>query len=440
MRRIAFIAAALAVALPAPAPAQERKRFDTDVFALVQRPGYPAHAYVHPNGRVYAGTYTNPNGDTVPSRVFEYSPSGDLLRSYTVAGQRLDQDHGVQAATSDAQGRLVLLDKAPARVVLLDLATGEQTDYARFPDGSIPNYAAWGPDGSLYVTDYGQPILWRVPPNGGTPEPWLTDPRFDGGDFGMTGLELRADKRTLLVAVQSQAGGAGGNPTTGRLFELPINPDGKPGELKQLWESAPGDGPDGFGIAESGRIYIANLVSNQIVVLEGDGREIERFPEQPLTGENGSAVPFDSPSNASFLGTRLMVAQQSFFAGDPNRQAILDVEAGEKGLAELIPGAKPVVDPPPRLTNVRLDRRALRFTLDEEARVRTVVERRRGNSWKRVRVSARQLRAGTHRLSLRGLAGARQRLKPGRWRVGLTARDPALNLSERVTRTTRVRR
>ncbi len=112
IRMVAVLLAALALLPAAAASAQERKRFDTDVFALVQRPGYPAHAYVHPNGRVYAGTYTNPNGDTVPSRVFEYSPGGDLLRSYTVAGQRLDQDHGVQAATSDAQGRLVLLDKA----------------------------------------------------------------------------------------------------------------------------------------------------------------------------------------------------------------------------------------------------------------------------------------------------------------------------------------
>ena len=31
----------------------------------------------------------------------------------------------------------------------------------------MANYAAWGPDGSLYVTDYLQGVVWRVPPGGG---------------------------------------------------------------------------------------------------------------------------------------------------------------------------------------------------------------------------------------------------------------------------------
>ena len=35
------------------------------VLATVQSPGYPAFVYAHPNGRVYAGTYSNPTGDTI---------------------------------------------------------------------------------------------------------------------------------------------------------------------------------------------------------------------------------------------------------------------------------------------------------------------------------------------------------------------------------------
>lgn len=440
MRRALAILVLLALA-PAPAAvAQERARWDTRVLALVPKPGYPAHAYVHPNGRVYEGTYTNPGGDTMASRVFEYTEGGALLRSWTVRGQDLSKPHGVQVATSDAAGRLVLLDKAPARALLLDRGTGAQTLYAAFPDGAIPNFAAWGPDGSLYVTDYGQPVLWRIPPGGGTPEPWLEDPRLDGGDFGATGLELRADRASLLVAVQSQAGGAGGNPTTGRLFEVPIAADGWPGPMRQLWESGPADGPDGFGIAQSGRIYIALLAANQLAVLEPDGREVERFPSEPSGGENGSSVPFDSPSNASFLGTRVMVAQQSYVAGDPEHMAILDVEVGEPGLPEHIPGAPPPDDPPPTVSDVRLNQRALRFTIDEDARVRTVIERRKRGAWRRVRVRAFQRKAGRNRLSLRRLADAERRLKRGRWRVSFTARDALLNVSPRITRTVRVRR
>jgi sugar lactone lactonase YvrE len=310
-----------------PAAAQARERFDTRVFALIPRPGFPATAYVGPNQRVYEGTYTNPSGDSMPSRVFEFSSGGALLRSWTIRGQDLSGDHGVQVATMDAKRRLLLLDKAPPRVVRLNRHSGRQTVYARFPDGAIPNFGAWGPDRSLYVTDYEGATIWRVPPGGGKPEVWLKDAALDGGPFGLTGIRLAADRRTLVVAMQSQAGLGGGLPTNGRLITIPIRPDGKPGPIKQLWESQPFDGPDGFAIARSGRIYISLLLANAIAVVNPDGSE-ETRASSPL---------FDNPSSVAFLGTRLMVANQSYVNGDAAKQAILDVEAGEPGLRELIP-------------------------------------------------------------------------------------------------------
>jgi sugar lactone lactonase YvrE len=340
VRRVAAALGALAVLLAAaPGADAARARWNTVPLALVQAPFYPAMAYVAPNGRIYEGTYDNPSGDTLRSRVFEYDGDGTMLRSWTLVGQDLSKAHGVQVGTSDAQGRLILLDKSPPRIVRLDPKTGGQSVYATFPEGSIPNYSAWGPDGSLYVTDYGKPTIWRVPPGGGTPQAWLTDSRLDGGEFGTTGLALQADRKTLLVAQQSEAGGAGGNPSTGRLFALPIGADGKPGPMRELWESGLADGPDGFGIAKSGDIYVALLVSNQIVEVGADGKEKERFPQQRVTGDNGSSVPFDSPSSVRFLGTRLIVAQQSYFSGNTAHMALLDVESGEPGLPEFIPGA-----------------------------------------------------------------------------------------------------
>ena len=321
------------------ASGSERPRWDTQVFARVPSPGFPASAYVHPNGRVYAGTYTNPTGDSQPSRVLEWGHDGTLLRSWTVPGQNLSQEHGVQVATSDAQGRLVLLDRSPARVLLLDPRTGRFSTYARFPDGSVPNYAAWGPGGALYVSDYAKPTLWRVPVGGGRPQAWLTDDRLDGGPFGTTGLRLAADRSTLLVGQQSSAGMGEANPTTGKLYAVPIRPDGGPGAMTKLWESQPADSPDGFAIARSGRIYVADVspTSNQIVVLGPRGRELGRFPDVPVSGDNGSAVPFDSPSSAAFLGTRLIVANQAYVTGDRDHHALLDVETGERGLPILIP-------------------------------------------------------------------------------------------------------
>lgn len=323
MRRA--LLAALVVVLAAPAGGATRAKWDTRILTLIPRPGFPAHAYVHPNGRVYEGTYENPSGDTMASRVFEITGGGTLLRSWIVNGQDLGQAHGVQVATSDAKGRLVLLDKAPPRALLLNTRNGRQRTYATFPAGTVPNYAAWGPDGSLYVTDYENPVLWRIPPRGGKPVEFLRDDRLNGMTFGATGLQLTADRSALLLGMQSQAGLAAGNPATGRIWKVPL---AKPAAMTQFWESRPADGPDGFAIARSGKVFVALLVANQIAEIGPDGRELGRSP---------SGGPFDSPSNAQFLGKRLMVANQSYFSGDPAKQAVLDVYVGEPGLRRLIP-------------------------------------------------------------------------------------------------------
>jgi sugar lactone lactonase YvrE len=319
---------ALILALLAAAPAHAaRARFDTQIFALIGKPGFPAMAYVGPNQRVYEGTYDNPAGDTMPSRVFEYSKGGALLRSWTIRGQDLASAHGVQVGTMDARRRLILLDKSPPRVLRLNRNSGRQTTYATFPEGVVPNYSAWGTDRALYVTDYEGATIWRVPPGGGKAAIWLEDAALDGGPFGLTGIRLAKDRHTFVVAMQSQAGLGGGDPAAGRIVTIPILDTGKPGPIKPLWESSPFDGPDGFGIARSGTIYIALLLANQIAVVKPDGSEETRT----------SSPRFDSPSSVSFLGTRLMVANQSYVMGSAANQAILDVEAGERGLREFIP-------------------------------------------------------------------------------------------------------
>jgi sugar lactone lactonase YvrE len=335
-----FVAAALLIALVALVPTSSgatRGRFDTDVLALIPSPGFPARAYVAPNHRVYEGTYTNPNGDKIPSRVLEYTKAGALLRSWTIEGQDLAAEHGVQVATSDSRGRLVLLDKAPARVLTLNTRRGKQRTWATFPSAAVPNYAAWGRHGELYVTDYTHATIWRVPPGGGEASVWLKDPQLDGLEFGTTGIVLTADRRHLLVGQQSIAGCACGDPSVGRVYEIEIGSDGKPGAIRTVWESRPFDGPDGFAVDTEGRLYVALLLANQIAVVAPGGLELERFPGSADNGDDGSAVPFDNPSSAMFLGRRLMVANQAYLSGDTSHQAILDVYIGERGAAEFIP-------------------------------------------------------------------------------------------------------
>jgi sugar lactone lactonase YvrE len=476
----ALVAALLASALPAAADAQSRPRWDLRVLANVPTPGFPALAYVHPNGRVYVGTYVNPKGDAVRSIVREYrGEDGLLLRSWAVPGQNLSGEHGVQVATSDARGRLVLLDHTPARALKLDRNTGDFSQYSTFADLApcpagqtgpncspttqdltpSPNYAAWGTDGSLYVTDYQQAVVWRIPPGGGAAQIWLADPRLDGGQFGTTGILLGADRHTLFIA-QGSSGSPGGtlgalNPTTGKLYSVAIQPNGQPGGLNQLWESAPADLPDGFAIARSGRFYIPTAGGNQMVVVAPDGKEIERH----------SADQFDTPSSARFLGTRLIVANQAYLSGDQTKMAVLDVEVGEAGLPEFIPGLD-LVDPvisslsvrPNRFrTRARRSRKVrrrpafagrklrtgtrIRFRLSEAARVTFRIDRRRGKRWRKSASFTRKRKAGRSSLKFTGRVRVRKKrrtLRPGRYRLVLSAEDPAGNDSKTVSRRFRI--
>jgi len=346
VRRLLVAALGLSLLTFAPATeAAERPVGDTRVFARIAKPGYPAYVFVHRNGRVYAGTYTNPTGDSQRSRIFEWTADGTLEHAWTVPGQDLSVDHGVQVANQDAYGRLILLEKSRSRVLTLNVKTGRFRTWATFPDlhgtpnliddSAIPNYATWGPDGSLYVSDYGQAVIWRIPPGGGTPRRWFQSSALDGTEFGSTGLVYRPGTHELLIG-QGSTATDGTVPVNGKLYRLPIKADGRPGTLTTLWTSGPAELPDGFGLARSGHIYVALAgLANQIVELSATGEELRRFGTA-YTGENGSPVPFDTPSSASFLGTRILVANQSF-TGDATHHAVLDVEVGEPGRAAYIP-------------------------------------------------------------------------------------------------------
>lgn len=333
-RLLLALVLALAVAVPAPAAAPEK--WDTQVFALVPAPGFPAYVHAHTNGRVYAGSYVD-SGSTVPSRVWEWRGDGTLLRSWQVPGD-VSVDHGVQVAHQTRDGELVLLETSKRRVLTLDIRTGRFRTVATFPEGAVPNYATWGPRGALLVTDYADGVIWRVPPGGGTPARWFESAALSGAiDFGTTGIRYRPGQRDVLITQQTVTDGSD-LPTNGALYRLPVSAKGKPGEIETLWTSQPGDLPDGFGIGRSGHIYVALAgLSNQLVELTPQGEEVERFPEVPLTGDNGSPVPFDTPCSATFLGKRVLVANQSAIAGNASHQAILEVYVGERGRAPYLP-------------------------------------------------------------------------------------------------------
>jgi sugar lactone lactonase YvrE len=424
---LALVAAAVTLALAEPVAARER--LDIRLFARVGNPGQPEPIVVGPDGRIYVGTNQLGKGEAgAPSRVFVYSGSGRLVRDYGVKGQRLDEDHGIQGLAFDGRGLLYLLDRsADPRVILLDPKTGRQRNYATFSDvppcsaarrrdcsatvgdqPAAPDYEAFGPDGSMYVTDIEQALIWRVPPGGGRARVWFTDPRLEN-IFGPNGIQFLADGRTLLFAVTA-TGPVTGDPTSGALYTLPVRADGRAGRLAQFWRSRPFDGPDGFALARSGNVYLALAGANQIALISRRGQEVARRPRDPA--ENALLpVPLDGPASAAFLGDRVLVTNQST-AGVPSSWAVLDVYAGEPGL----PLFKPFAPAGRRRARprIRLTVRPRRVRAGKRRRFRFRATVRRAGRRRPVRGARIRFAGRRARTNRRGYARIKVRLRRAR--------------------------
>jgi hypothetical protein len=165
-----------------------------------------------------------------------------------------------------------------------------------------------------------------VPRGGGRPAVFFTDSRLESV-FGPNGIQLMGDRRTLMFSVTGESPLAV-SAAQGRLFKLPILPGGRPGRLQSFWQSRPVDGPDGFAIARSGKVYLALAGASQLVVISPAGEELARIPRPGQQTD----PPFDAPASVAFAGRSALVTNQSFPAGNASHWAVFDVYTGERGL------------------------------------------------------------------------------------------------------------
>ena len=121
-----------------------------------------------------------------------------------------------------------------------------------------------------------------------------------------------------------------------------------------------------------------------------------------------------------------------------DNQAVLDVETGEPGLPELIPGLD---QDPPKLSRVSLSRKRLhsgerervRFSVSERSTVTFRVERRLGGRWSEMKSFTRRRNAGRGSVTFKARG-----LRAGRHRLVVRALDSARNRSRRAIRGFRV--
>jgi hypothetical protein len=146
-----------------------------------------------------------------------------------------------------------------------DLSTGAQKIRWNLPgDNSTCNDFAIGPDKALYITDTANSKIYRLPAGASTAELFLEHRTLMGVD-GITFLD-----GTLYV----------NNVIFNKLYRIPVDAAGKPGQPVDIWMDQPVKGPDGMRAA-NGKLIVAENGSGKIsaITVNGDKASITVIKE-----------------------------------------------------------------------------------------------------------------------------------------------------------------
>jgi sugar lactone lactonase YvrE len=148
-------------------------------------------------------------GDVHHRTVWVREPKGKVRRFTTpddgvfgVFGLAVDEARGAlwAATTADkAMGGYTAAQAGAASLVEFDLETGRLRRVARLPADQgehVLGDLTLAPDGTVFASDSGVPVLWRLAPRADTPEAFLEDDEF----MSLQGLAVTPDSRTLFLA------------------------------------------------------------------------------------------------------------------------------------------------------------------------------------------------------------------------------------------------
>ena len=291
-------------------PRRPTRPFGTvSVFAPVPPPGAPEGIVVARDDRVVVAT----NSATGTPVVLRYTADGELEKTTTLAG--VEPGFGVRGlASPDGSPDVVYAVTArPAAVLRVDLVTGTASTYAPVPDlpacvavvlagaceyspvdnPPAPRAAAFGADGSLYVADAGQAVVWRVRPSGGQAELFHQAVEYLGTD-GLSGVAVDGAGRLVLTVAAAPTQAQGG--VVYRLAD---------GMLAEVATVPAGERPIGVAVDSlSGRLLVALAGAGRLLILDDTGAEVARFPKPEDTA-------LDTPVGVALRGSEALVTEQA---------------------------------------------------------------------------------------------------------------------------------
>jgi gluconolactonase len=186
----------------------------------------------------------------------------------------------------DGGGRVYACDAGKGEIARLDPTTGTIETYARDADGGAlaePNVAAFGPDGSLYVTCSGEERtqIVRVAPGGRT-ETWTEE--LTAYPNGM--VVLPDGSAVLVIEAKAE-----------RVARIAIGADGAAGTA-ETFALLPDTDADGLALDAEGLVWATLYRPDGLVRLSPAGEEVLRIDDH-------LASTLEAPTNLAFVGERL---------------------------------------------------------------------------------------------------------------------------------------
>jgi sugar lactone lactonase YvrE len=257
---------------------------------------HPESLAIHRDGSIWCG------GEQ--GQIYRIDPDGASMKEIAFSGGFS------QGMAFDKEDDLYVCDIKHQAVFKFDARSGHYEKFAEGADGrriQIPNYPAFGPDGTLYVSDSNAfktpgPGIFRFNPDG-TGNLWYREPV----DFA-NGLALSPDSSYLYVA----------ETFANAIFRIPINYDGSAGPRQEV-AALPGILPDGLAFDADGNLYVGCYEPSQVLRVTPGGA-VER-----LIGDDEAHL-FCHPTNLAFRDSTL-------FTSNLGRWHITAIDTAAKGLA-----------------------------------------------------------------------------------------------------------
>jgi len=232
---------------------------------VIELPGdqfYPEGIASTADGTLYVGSLAT-------GQIVRVTPCETEVETFVDAGTTTRNVVGM--IVDDAAGLLWVCDSdfafmEPPVLQAYDLGSGELVAAHDFGAIGFCNDVALGVDGAVYATDSAAARVVRVAAEdrlADTPvETWVADPEFavEPEEFGVNGI-ARADDSTLFVVNYAQ----------GELYRVPIEAGGAAGAVTLIGLDAPLASPDGLKALAPDRLLVVEQSAGALSTIEVDG-------------------------------------------------------------------------------------------------------------------------------------------------------------------------